>query len=139
MARYDAGRGIVSESAVGLHGRNERGDVALVQYALLVLTRGFRRGNANAQHPQRAKPGTLIGWSQLVVVNQGRLAVDGYYGSQTAAFIRAYQELPHPHGGKVAPTGTLPGNLKDVGGAWHVGDENVTLLHSQPDKKLRSK
>ena len=122
MARYDSGMGIVCEGAVGLHGRNERGDVALVQYALLVLTRGFRRGNVNS-HALRVKPGALVGWVKLEVPNQGRIAIDGDYGSQTAGFIRAYQALPHPNGEKVAPTGTLlSNNLNGIpGGTWNVG------------------
>jgi peptidoglycan hydrolase-like protein with peptidoglycan-binding domain len=83
---------------VGPRGGNERGDVGVVQFALLLLSSGI-------PSPAGGRSG-----GGLEVPGQGTIAVDGFFGPQTSAFIRAYQarrvlspgpttgKLPNPDG-----------------------------------------
>jgi hypothetical protein len=93
---------------VGPRGGNARTDVGAVQYALLLLTTGR---------------GVLPGGGSLSVPGQGTIAVDGYFGPQTTAFINAYQAKrvgsPGPSSGPLpAPDGNF-GNFRQT--VWNFG------------------
>jgi hypothetical protein len=112
MARILKGRfgfHINLDGNVGPRGGNERTDVGAVQYALLLLSAG-----ASGPFPSRGS---------LVVPGQGTIAVDGFFGPQTAAFINAYQATrvrsPGPSSGALPqPDGNF-GNFRST--SWNYG------------------
>ena len=73
-----AGTMVNLDGNVGAKGGNERSDVGAVQFALLLLSSG-------TETPNGPRGGGLD------VPGQTRIAVDGIFGPQTAAFIAAYQ------------------------------------------------
>lgn len=95
---------------VGNNGGNGRSDVGTLQFALLLLSSG-------AVTPMGQQGGSLS------VPGQGTIAVDGFYGPQTAAFIAAYQaarvKIPAPSGmGLPTPNGNF-GSFRNNG--WNFG------------------
>ncbi len=106
---------------VGPRGGNERGDVGVVQFALLLLSSGV-------PSPGGGKKG-----GGLEVPGQGTIAVDGFFGPQTSAFIRAYQARrvlsPGPSSGALpTPDGNF-GNFRRT--SWNFG-----LLQSDVENEL---
>lgn len=77
LLKSSFGIGINLDGNVGPRGGNERSDVGAVQFALLLLTSGSPLG----------------GGGSFSVPGQGPIAVDGFFGPQTAAFINAYQAI----------------------------------------------
>lgn len=92
------GFGINLDGNIGPRGGNERSDVGIVQFALRILTEGAVTP-LGREIAQLNVPGA-----------RGTIAVDGFFGPQTAAFIQAYQavrvrspapslaQLPRPDG-----------------------------------------
>ena len=87
---------------VGSSGGNERSDVGIVQFALLLL---HQKGG-------------------LVVPGQSTITVDGFFGPQTAAYINTYQKA------RVTLPGLSTGNLPPPNGnfgstrrnaSWSIG------------------
>ena len=84
---------------VGSQGGNLRSDVAAVQFALLVLSKGVWTPIGPAS-------------GSLSVPGQGTIVIDGFYGPQTAAYIDAYQakriHVPSSSGGSLpTPNGNF--------------------------------
>jgi hypothetical protein len=123
MARYLIDGGFVCDGTVGKNGANDAGDVALVQLALSVLTRGFTRWVVeNPRNPPVQKH------FKLSVANQGPILSTGQYTGVTEAYILAYQQLPRGNRPKISPTGTFLPNADIGGGMPPVGDWNVWEL-----------
>ena len=100
---------------VGSSGGNARSDVGVMQFALLLMSSGARNPLNTGQGGGLSVPG------------QGPIAVDGFYGPQTAAYIAAYQaqraRTPGPAGNALpAPNGNF-GSFRST--AW-----NFSLLQS---------
>jgi len=122
MARLLMGWGIAVEDDVGVGGRNERGDVAVVQFALLRVQRGdrYKRYLADTEvnlHRSRLRKASIV-------PNQGKLVVDGIFGRTTEDHIRAFQAYLRTSKGPAelpAPTGLLVNSYKPQSYLdWHV-------------------
>jgi len=114
-SQFSGGVGIDLDGNVGPKGGNQKTDVGAVQFGLLMLSSG---------------PPNPIGGSRgsLVVPGQGTIAVDGFFGPQTAAFINAFQAIRVR---SPAPSGfALPkpdGNF----GSFRANAWNYSLLESE--------
>ena len=113
------------DGGVGSAGPNQREDVGAVQYALSILTAGA------------AGPAGSEGGGLFTVPGQAPIKVDGGYGRQTAAYIKAYQEkrkmLPAGGGNFLGePTGQITPTRKP--GAWGYGvlNEDVRVRTGKP-------
>ena len=87
---------------VGSSGGNERSDVGIVQFALLML---------------RQKGGLLVPGSSIITV-------DGFFGTQTADYIAEYQKarvtLPGPGLGQLPPPNGNFGSIRK-NASWTIG------------------
>jgi len=111
LLKSSFGIGINLDGNVGSNGGNGRSDVGTLQFAMLLLSSGQQTPMGNQ------------GGGALSVPGQGTIAVDGYYGPQTAAYIAAYQAMrvksPGPSGGALpTPNGNF-GNFRSNG--WNFG------------------
>ncbi|MBU6436710.1 MAG: hypothetical protein KGQ77_04210 [Betaproteobacteria bacterium] len=111
------------DNGVGPGTRNARDDVGIVQFALAVLTRGLPGplGNAGAK---------------FSVPGQSPIGIDGGFGPQTAAYIKAYQEFrrasPGPGGGPLPPvSGTFRGFHASGSWPFSVLDEDACRASSK--------
>lgn len=110
--------GINLDGNVGPKGGNERSDVGIVQYALLLLSSGVQD-----RQPTGMGPPTGNSRRALSVPGQGPIAVDGFFGPQTRAYIDAYQadrvRSPGPGSGPLPPPDGNFGNFRRT--SWNFG------------------